>query len=288
MDAGLQPGTRVAGHLLLRRLGEGAQSQVFLAERLADHALVALKLAALGSAATAVADSFLQHARLAVQLKHPHIVAVLGAGVEGPLAWLAMEAVPGTDLQRYTHLRRLLPTPLVVSLCQRVASALEHAHRQGVVHRDVKPANVLLDWASHSVKLADFGLARAGGDIHTGTGIVLGTPAYMAPELLAGGPPSPSSDLYALGVLMHELLSGRRPFESERMGELLRQVAQDPPPMLPARMSGTPAALQQLLLSLLAKQPRQRPANAGVVTAQLQQLQTLLQGPQAGDGSMSR
>ncbi len=283
-DAGLQPGARVAGHQLLRRLGEGTQGQVFLAERLADHLLVALKLAALGSSSASQVEPFLQQTQLAMQLKHPHIVAVLDAGVHGAWAWLAMEAVPGTDLQRYTHPRRLLPTVLVVSLLARVASALDHAHRQGVVHRDVKPANVLLDWASDSVKLADFGLARAHSGAHTGTGIVPGTPAYMAPELLAGSPPSPSSDLYALGVLMHELLSGRRPFESDRMGELLRQVAQDPPPLLP----GTPAALQQLLLHLLAKQPRQRPASAAAVAAQLQQLQTLLQGPQARDGSMSR
>ena len=270
----LRAGSSVAGFRLLRLLGEGAQSCVYLGQRLAGNDIVALKIAAMGTGdkAAAMGRDFLLAARVAQQLIHPDIVMVLGAGVEGPLAWLAMEAVPGTDLSRYTRAPRRLPEPVVLRLVARLAAALAYAHRQGVVHRDLKPANVLVNWADASVKLVDFGLARVSGPSNTGTGVVMGTPAYMAPEQLAGAVPRPEADFYALGVLLFELLTGRLPHGGDSMGELLRQVAQEPAPDLLALQPGLPAELGQLLSALLAKSPAARPTDGDAIAAQLSRL----------------
>lgn len=281
MQDRLRAGSSVAGYRLLRLLGEGAQSCVYLAQSLADNGLVALKIAAVGTGekAAAMGRDFLLAARVAQELTHPDIVQVLGAGLQGPLAWLAMAAVPGTDLTRYTRAPRLLPEPVVLRLVARLARALAHAHRHGVVHRDIKPANVLVNWADGSVKLADFGLARVSGPSNTGTGVVMGTPAYMAPEQLAGAVPRPAADFYALGVLLFELLTGRLPHGGQTMGELLRQVAQDPAPDLLALKSGMPAELGHLLSALLAKAPSDRPVNGDAIAARLDSMSHTLGNP---------
>ena len=268
------PNAGVAGFRLTRRLGQGAQSQVYLAEQLANGREVALKLSPLGPVedSSAAQQAFLQAARTAQRLAHPDIVTVLDAGIDGTTAWLAMEAVPGSDLGAHTRAPHLLPPARVIALAQRVAAALSYAHRQGVVHRDLKAGNVLVDEATDTVKLADFGLARTAGDGQTGTGIVLGTPACMAPEQLAGSLPTASTDLYALGVLLFELLTGRLPHQARTMGELLRQVAQEPAPALASLRPELPPALAQLVARLLAKTPAERPADAAAVAAELQRL----------------
>jgi serine/threonine-protein kinase len=271
MHKPLPAGHVVAGHRLLRLLGQGTHGAVYLAAPEAGGPPVALKLVSLsaGDASAAARDAFLHNARTAAGLRHPDIVALHGAGIEGELGWLAMEAVPGTDLVRYTERKRLLPEPLVLRVAERIAQALAHAHGQGVVHRDLKPANVLVHWPSDSVKLADFGLARDADAAQTATGLVLGTPAYMAPEQLAGGVPTPRTDLYALGVLLFQLLVGRLPHEAGSMGELLRRVAQEPAPALRSLRPELPLALETLVARLLAKSPQQRPAEAQALAAQL-------------------
>ncbi len=291
MRNGLGPGSVVAGHRLLRLLGTGVQSQVHLAVRLADDLELALKLAALGTAgqtgdAPPARESFLRAATLARSLQHPHIVRVFDAGIEGPLAWLSMELMPGGHLEPFTTPGALQPAARVLAWGHQLAQALAHAHRHGVVHRDLKPGNVLLDAEAHA-KLADFGLARGADALHTGTGIVPGTPFYMAPELLAGNVPGAASDLYALGVLLFELLTGRRPHVASTMGELLRRVAHEPAPDLAPLRPELPPALGTLLARLLARQPRERGADADAVAAQLQQLQALCASA-AGPGGMSR
>jgi eukaryotic-like serine/threonine-protein kinase len=291
MPPGPSAGASFAGYRLLRLLGQGTQSQVFLAEPPdATQPLVALKLAPLGHPPdrSAARRAFLEAARASQQLVHPHIVAVRDAGVEGDFTWLAMEAVPGTDLSRYARAPRLLPEAVVLHVMERVALALGHAHRQGLVHRDLKPANVLVDWASDTVKLADFGLARGPEAANTGTGIVLGTPAYMAPEQLAGAVPGAAADLYALGVALFELLTGSLPHAGRTMGELLRQVANDTPPDLDALRPGLPAGTSVLVSRLLAKDPAQRPADAPSVARELAGLRAGLSGPATPAGAKSR
>lgn len=268
---GLQPGHAIAGYRLIRRIGQGTHGAVYLAEVPRGSRTVALKVVALppGAPEPVAREAFLRSAETARRLHHPGIVALHAAGVEGPLAWLSMELVAGSDLTRYTRPQRLLPEPLVLRLGERIAQALAHAHRQGVVHRDVKPANVLVDWTSDAVKLADFGLARADDGVQTGTGIVPGSPAYMAPEQLAGAVPTPRSDLYALGVMLFQLLAGRLPHEGATMGDLLRHVADEPVPDLRALRPDLPAAVAALTARLMAKRQAERPADGDAVAREL-------------------
>ena len=189
----------IAGWRLVRRLGQGTHGTVHVAARIGSDEAFALKLVALPAGDTAAREQFLRQARAVARLAHADIVALLDSGIDGTIGWLAMELVPGTDLVRYTEPGRLLPEPLVLRVGERIARALAHAHALGFVHRDVKPANVLVHWPSDTVKLADLGLARAPEADATRTGVVPGTPAYMAPEQLAGALPDAAGLLYPAG-----------------------------------------------------------------------------------------
>ncbi len=262
------------GWRLQRPLGQGAVGSVYLAEGHGHAVPVALKIVPLDASGglAEAQQAFVASGLVAQRLHHPDIVAVHAVGTEGATGWIAMEAVPGGDLARYTERARLLPEPVVARVVARVARALAHAHRQGVVHRDIKPANVLVDWGTDTVKLADFGLARSGDTAQTGTGIVPGTPACMAPEQLAGNLPTARSDLYALGVLLFQLRSGRLPHEAATMGALLKQVATQAAPPLSSVATGVAPALERLVQRLLAKRPAERPADAEEVAAVLRAL----------------
>lgn len=273
----LLPGQRFAGCIVDRLLGSGATSTVYAAFDDAAGEWRALKVfaptAGLDPEQAAEAGTrFVREAELAGRLNHPGIARLHRAGRDGVLDWLLIELLPGTDLRRYASPARLLPEAVVIDLGVRLAAALAHAHAAGIVHRDLKPANVMVDWRSGRVTLTDFGLARAADAAQTRTGLVLGSPGYMAPELLAGASPSPASDLYALGALLYELLTGHRPFEADALGELLRRVATEPAPDLRQRRPDLPPALAALLAALLAKQPGQRPAGAEGVAQALEAL----------------
>ncbi len=276
-----QPSPWLGGHRLLREIGQGANGTVHLAQQAGDAPLVALKLVRLpaGDSHEAAAAQFEAAARAAARLHHPGIVRVFQHGLEGEWAWVTMEAVPGTDLSRYTQAHRLLPEALVLNIGARLAEALAYAHRQGLVHRDVKPANVLVNWAGDEVKLTDLGLARGAWAANTGTGIVPGSPAYMSPEQLSGMVPDASADLYALGVTLFELLCGRRPHEAQNMGELLRQVAQDRAPSLLDLRPELPVGLAELVSQLLRKAPAERPSGGDAVAFELRGLAATLRSP---------
>lgn len=264
----------LGGHHLLRELGRGATGEVHLAQPPAGEPLVALKLVRLpaqDARAGAIAQ-FEAAAAAARCLLHPGIVRVFHYGSESDWAWHTMELVAGTDLSRYTTTARLLPEALVLRLTARLAEALAYAHRQGVVHRDVKPANVLINWAADEVKLCDFGLARGAWAANTATGVVPGSPAYMAPEQLAGKRAGAEADLYALGVTLFELLVGRRPHDATRMGDLLRQVAQEAAPSLLMTRPGLPKQLDDLVARLLRKVPSERPSGGDAVAAELREI----------------
>ena len=274
----IAPGTRIAGYRLGRLLGSGNHGAVYLAEELANGRAVALKLVPLAAGpgpgsdpdGSAAGQQFLRHAATAQGLKHPGIVALHAAGVHGAhTGWLAMEPVPGSDLQRYTAAARLLPEALVMRLGARLAEALAHAHALGVVHRDIKPANVLVHWPSDIVKLADFGLARTADAQATRTGLLLGSPGYMAPEQLAGTVPDARSDFYALGVTLFQLLSGRLPFEGDTLGALLRQVASSAAPDLRQMHPRLPAHVAGLVARLLSRHPDRRAETAATLAREL-------------------
>jgi serine/threonine protein kinase len=269
-----------------RVLGEGASATVHLAQHRGDGRWVALKIMAPQGRTDAQADArerFVREAEVVRRLHHPGIVAIHEVGQTDGRLWLAMEAVPGCSLERYVRGNRLLPPPLVARIGERVARALAYAHGHGVVHRDLKPANVLVDWPSDTVKVADFGLARGADAAQTATGLVLGTPAYMAPEQLAGSVPTAATDLYALGVMLYQLVAGRLPHDAATMGELLRQVAREPAPDLLQLQPGTPAALAAQIAGLMAKRAADRPPGAQAAAEALGALELALRD--AGTGS---
>jgi eukaryotic-like serine/threonine-protein kinase len=241
--------------------------------------LVAVKaLHALGLDADAdeARQSFLQAGERASRLDHPHIARVLGGGCTRGIAFLMLQWASGSELSRWTRPGRQLPEAAVLEIAADLADALDHAHRHGIVHRDVKPANVIYDPATRRAVLTDFGLARPADAQTTRSGVLLGSPHYMAPELLAGAAPDARSDLYALGVLACELLTGQPPFAAASMGALLRAIAQEPPPRLAQLRPGLEgaAALDELLAPLLAKDPAERPSD-GAAWAQQARLQRL-------------
>jgi serine/threonine-protein kinase len=245
-----------------RVLGRGSAGEVRLAIDTRTGQSIALKLFAAPPRAAQPIDEHQTRELLASRrLSHPGIAAVLDVGRSGAIAWMAMEFVSGVPLTRYTQRARLLPEALVMRLAARMADALAHAHARRVVHRDLKPANVLVDLAAMQVKLLDFGVARIDEGQATRTGMTLGTPAYMAPEQLAGHPVSPASDVYALGVILFEMLTGRRPHEGATMGELLRAVASTPPAQLARLRPDLPADLCATVQQLLASLPEQRPGD---------------------------
>ena len=272
-----------------RVLGEGASATVYLAQDRHDGRWVALKILHPHgpdprNPHAELRARFLGEAAIVQRLQHPGIVAIHAVGETDGRLWLAMEAVPGCSLERYVHGKRLLPPPLVARIGQRVAQALAYAHEHGVVHRDLKPANVLVDWPSDTVKVADLGLARSADAAQTATGLVLGSPAYMAPEQLGGNPPTAATDLYALGVMLYQLVAGRLPHDGATMGELLRQVAREPAPDLLQLQSATPPALAAQIAHLMAKRAAQRPASAQAAADAL----AALERPLLDDGTGSR
>ncbi|WP_246480098.1 serine/threonine-protein kinase [Inhella gelatinilytica] len=201
---------------------------------------------------------FLREARAAQALNHPDILHVYEIGeIEGD-AWMSMELVRGRDLSHHTHLTALLPVREVLRIAVRVARALHYAHRQGVIHRDIKPANIMYDRASGAVKIMDFGIARMSDGSRTRTGLVLGTPSYMAPEQLAGLNVDGRSDLYALGAVIYQLLSGRLPHESGSMARLMYEIANEQVTDVRELRSGLPEALAMVLALALEKRPELR------------------------------
>jgi serine/threonine protein kinase len=270
----LVPGTLVGGYRIQRLIGRGAMGAVYLAVDPRNDTPVALKTLALAQEFdeadyAAARLRFLQEAATASRLQHPDIVALYGAGDDRGIAFLAMEALAGADLSRYTRPSRLLPEPVVLRIVARVAEALAYAHQQGVVHRDVKPANVMVDLPNHQVKVTDFGIARCTDAARTRTGLTIGTPAFMAPEQLAGDAPDAASDLYALGVMLFQLLTGRLPYEGDSLGRLLKAIATEPPLALHALRPSLPAELAPLMDSLLAKSARARSRDGHEVAAAL-------------------
>jgi WD40 repeat protein/predicted Ser/Thr protein kinase len=260
---------------LFEELGRGGQGVVYRAEQAGYDRVVALKLLRAGLFASPQAKQrFLDEVRLAGKLLHPSIVYVIDVGEEAGQGYYTMRFVPGEALDkrlaRHPGAPPALATEGTAKLVQQVAYAIDDAHEQGIVHGDLKPANILLD-AKDRPYVTDFGVARALED-RPGKEVV-GTPAYMAPEQLTAdaGPPGPATDVYALGVILYELLAGRRPFPQAAPEELRRAILQAPPPGL--RGNGVPRDLEAVCLKCLKKDPKQRYASALALAEDLRRFQ---------------
>jgi hypothetical protein len=267
-EAGPGAGELVDGRFrVLERLGAGGMGVVYRALQLPLEREVALKLVRADGGAEAKAR-FLREARVASRLRHPGIGTVhdCGRAPDGVL-WLAMELVAGRSLKQVLAADGPLPLARAAAIATQLCDALAAAHAAGVVHRDVKPSNVMvLD--GDRVRLLDFGLARSfdGGDTFvTREGVTSGTPAYMAPEVVRGGDASARSDLFALGMTLYEMLAGAHPFAAPTADAMLARILADTPPPL----DGVGLHVAALIERLLVRDPTERPGSAVLVKERL-------------------
>jgi serine/threonine protein kinase len=277
---------RVLGNYRLLDLrGRGGFGQVYLAQRFnAPDQLVAIKLVDLMIAPDAptrlnIQARFKQEAAALERLKHPHIMPLLDSGEDGDLLYMALPFMPGGPLtQQIRDFPRGMPFEVIIHYLAQIADALDYAHQQGVVHRDIKPSNMLLDQRGN-LFLADFGIARILQPLQTpgaptsspttltATGQIVGTPQYMAPEQVNGQKVGPAADIYALGVVLYQMVTGSLPFDGDTPFAIaMMQVQQDPPALRPQR-GELPAAAERVILSALAKDPEERFLTAGALAA---------------------
>jgi serine/threonine protein kinase len=253
-------GGRMLGRYRLESLvGRGGMAEVWRAEDTKLGRVVAVKVILSAHATDRnLVERFLREARVVASLEHPNILPVYDVGEEGDLPFLVMPFLEGGTL-RDRMPQGPVPLAAASSWIAQLAGALDAAHEAGVLHRDVKPANVLLGKADR-LFLADFGIARLVGTETglTATGMVFGTPLYMAPEQAQGKPASPATDRYALAVIAYELLAGRPPFEGESPLSLMNQHVTTPAPALSARIGGLPAGLDAVFGQALSKDPAAR------------------------------
>jgi serine/threonine-protein kinase len=264
----LAAGSRIAGYLLEQEIGAGGMAVVFRAldERLGR--LVALKVLAPGlTADEGFRRRFLRESRAAAAVDDPHIIPVYEAGQAGGVLFLAMRYVSGGDVRGLLRRQGALSAGRAAAIISPVACALDAAHGAGLVHRDVKPANMLIDARSgrpDHVYLADFGLAKGGAaSVLTGAGLGPGTVAYMAPEQIQGTEVDGRADQYALGCAAFELLCGTVPFERDQDMAVIYAHLSVPPPSLSSRRPGLPAGVDEVLGRALAKAPDDRYASCG-------------------------
>ncbi|HET7795608.1 MAG TPA: serine/threonine-protein kinase [Rhizobacter sp.] len=260
-----------------REVGRGAMGAVYVGRDPKIGRQVAIKTMALskefaGDELAEARQRFFREAETAGRLQHPDIVTIFDAGEDQGLAFIAMELLKGDNLETYAQPKNLLPVVTVLNTVARVADALGYAHSQGVVHRDVKPANVMVDLVADMVKVTDFGIARITDSSRTRTGMVLGTPSFMSPEQLAGRRVDGRSDLYSLGVMLFQLLTGRLPHRADSMAVLMQQIANEEAPDVRSLRPDLPPELARALASLLEKRPEARPASGQQLATELRRI----------------
>ncbi|MFH8496459.1 serine/threonine-protein kinase [Streptomyces coeruleorubidus] len=243
-------------------IGRGGMGEVWRAYDETLARAVAVKLLLPQDTDATAASRFRLEAQTAGRLNHPNVVGVLDFGEYDNRLYLVMELVEGDSLARVLSVSGALTAERVAGLAAQAAAGLAAAHQQGIVHRDVKPANLLLD-AGGTLKIGDFGIARFVDDpgaALTATGQIVGTGLYLAPERALGRPAGPASDMYSLGCVLYQLLSGRPPFQADTAVALLHQHLDNAPvPPRELGVTGLPPAFESYLLALLAKQPDDRP-----------------------------
>ncbi len=263
----MSPSSRLGRYEILRLLGQGGMGAVYKASDPVLDRVVAVKTINPGLVGGELRDEYLERfrreARAAGRLSHPNIVSVFDLGFDEATAtpFIVMEYVPGVSLEAVLTENPILPVDQAVEIVEQVGSALEEAHRHGVIHRDIKPANVFLDDRGR-VKVGDFGVARLEGSELTQSGIGIGTPGYTAPEVLRGGVADTRSDVFALGVLAYRALTGERPFDGatrEILGIDILEREPSPPKAVRAEI---PEPLSAAVMRALAKSPDARTSSA--------------------------
>ena len=258
-------------YVLEKELGRGGMATVYCARDLRHDRLVALKVLHPELAATLGPERFLREIRLTSRLQHPHILPVFDSGEAAGQLWYTMPYVRGESLRDRLRREVQLRMDSALDLTKQVADALGYAHRQGIVHRDVKPENILLE--GERAVVADFGIARAldlaGGERLTQTGLALGTPSYMSPEQAVGSPADARSDIYSLGCVLYEMLAGEPPFTGPTAQAIMARRLSSPVPTLRTVRETVSPAVERAIEVALAKVPADRFATTDEFVAAL-------------------
>jgi len=273
--------TLAARYRLVRGLGTGGMALVYLARHVMIDRRSAIKILRQDLAMNPVhRERFLREARAVNRINHPNIVEITDFGEDGGLVFLVMEYVEGQSLLEPVE-GGPMPCKRSVRIALQIASALARVHEQGVIHRDLKPDNVLLCVrdGDELVKLTDFGIAKiVDAPALTFSEQRFGTPGYIAPEYIDGAPASPGGDLYALGIVLYEMLTARLPFDARSPAELLAQQMTAEPIKPTARTAGIPVELEDLVMRLIARRPADRPRDAFAVHDALQEILDRIDG----------
>ena len=264
MADAVQPGTEIGGYRLTGLIGRGGMGTVYLGEEVATGKRTAVKvLAAHLARDEGFRARFVREARYASTVEHPNVVAVLDAGEANDLLYIVMEYVEGTSLEALLAIEGPLPGERTLRIVEQVANALDAVHAAGILHRDLKPGNVLVSPAEGRERayLTDFGLSKNPSQdtkALTAAGELVGTWHYMAPEQILAKDVDERVDVYGLGCLLFECLAGEPPFRRERPLEVLRAHVEDPPPSVTAVRPELPFEIDAVLAKALAKQPDDR------------------------------
>src|SRR5918911_4070200 len=242
---------------IVRKLGTGGMANVYLAEDEVLGRRVAIKILNDRHAGDdQFVERFRREAKNAASLSHPNIVSIYDRGEAEGTYYIAMEYLDGRSLKELIVSRGPAPIHVAIDYARQILAALRFAHRHGIVHRDIKPHNVIVD-AEGRLKVTDFGIARAGASDMTETGAIMGTAAYLSPEQAQGHAVSASSDLYSIGIVLYELLTGRVPFEADSAVTIaLKQVSEEPVPPRALNPEVSPE-LEDVVLRALQKDPAQ-------------------------------
>jgi eukaryotic-like serine/threonine-protein kinase len=264
---------RIGRYEIIEELGKGGMGLVYKALDPRINRLLVVKTICFSDefeedVVHEIKERFFREAEIAGQLSHPSIVTIYDVGEVGDLTYIVMEFLEGDDLQRYISKKRLLPLRMVINVVAGVADALEFAHRSNVIHRDIKPGNIML-LKSGGIKVTDFGIAKAMSSSRTKTGVIMGTPNYMSPEQIMGRTIDPRSDIFSLGVVFFQLLTGETPFNGDDMGSLLHQITVVKHPSPRIYNSKIPRVCEQIIDKALEKDPKRRFRSAGEMSRYL-------------------
>ncbi|MHB1240422.1 MAG: CHASE2 domain-containing serine/threonine-protein kinase [Gammaproteobacteria bacterium] len=268
---------------LERELGKGTMGMVYLGADPKIGRPVAIKTLALsqefeGSALQAAEQRFLQEAQAAGRLDHPNIVTIYDVGEEHDVAYIAMDYVEGENLESFTAPDRRLPVGEVLDVGAQVADALDYAHHRGVVHRDIKPGNILYPCDGGNIKVTDFGIASLTDSHHTRTGTLLGSPSYMSPEQVAGDRVDGATDLYSLGVTLYQLLTAQLPFTGDSLATLMYRIAHQRHVDIRKQRRGLPACVGRVINTALQKDPKKRYSDGAAMAAALRKCRQQVKG----------
>ncbi|MBW2096872.1 MAG: protein kinase, partial [Deltaproteobacteria bacterium] len=266
----------VGRYQIIEKLGKGTTGLVYKGLDPKLNRLVAIKIIRFSDdfdedMIEEIKERFLREAEIAGRLSHPGIVTIHDVGEDDDLTYMAMEYLEGESLVRYCSNEKRLTLTRVLDVVAKVAEALDYAHKQGVIHRDIKPANIML-LHNGNIKVTDFGIAKAISSTRTKTGVILGTPNYMSPEQIMGHKIDARTDIFSLGVLFFQLLTGKLPFHGENLSGLLYNITQGKHPSVRLIESGIPKACEQIIDKALAKNPTDRFRTAGQMARYLTML----------------